>query len=213
MNKPENNDKNIAMAWQKMAGEKFNQSTIKTNDIMSAIKQESKSSISELIRRLKYKLYWCVFFTVIFTGVALLNLHNAELVLLSGIVAAAYALGLLAMYFNYKRIRKVDAGDANLLQSARKNVKLIKSVLRTENVWGSVMMAPIIFIAILAGRVISGHPVEESLNDPSILITGLVAIVVLTPILIWLSGKMNNYAYGHLVKKLEENIVKMETLS
>lgn len=213
MNKPENNDQKIAMAWQRLASEKFDQSTIKTNDIMNAIKLESKSGINELIKRLKYKLYWSVFFMVAFAGIALFNLQNPELAILSGIVTGAYAVGFITMYIKYRKISNVEGEDASLLETARRNVRLINSVLRSEKVWGSVMFAPIIFIAILGGRVLSGHPLKESLNDPSILITGLIAIVVLTPLIAWISDKMNKYAYGQLLKKLEENIVKMETLS
>jgi len=206
------NDVDIARAWQKMADEKFNQLTIKKDDIMTAITQESKSSIAELKRRLKYKLYWTVFFTVAFSTFLLFNLGNPDLILLTGIIVASYVVAFFAMFFKYRQINESQIEESDLLKSVKHNAKLIKSVLKFEKAWGAVVFIPIIFISIFGGMVIKGHSLAETINDPKILTIGIIMVTVMTPLLLWATQKMNNYAFGNLIKKLEENIIKMETL-
>ena len=212
MTKQEFNDVDIAQAWQKLADEKFNQLTIKKDDIMTAITQESKSNIAELKRRIKYKLFWSVFFVVAFSIGLLFSLGNPDLMLLIGIIVAAYVLGFFAMFFKYSQINESEIEDSNLLKSVKNNARLIKSVLNFEKAWGAIVFIPIIFISIFGGMVIKGYPLVESINDPKILTIGIIAATVITPLLLWSTHKMNKYAFGDLIKKLEENIVKMETL-
>lgn len=205
-------DVDIARAWQKLADEKFNQLTIKKDDIMTAITQESKSSIAELKRRLKFKLYWTVFFIVAFSTFLLFNLGNSNLILLTGIIVAAYAVGFFAMFFKYRKINASEIEDSNLLESTKHNAKLIKSVLNFEKAWGLIVFIPVIIIGVLAGRVMDGHSLASCFQDTKTLTIMLGAVLIFTPLLIWSSNKMNKIAFGKYLKKLETNIIKMETL-
>jgi hypothetical protein len=205
-------DKDIALAWQKLANEKFNQITIKEDTIMNAITQESKSNVAELKERLKYKMYWSVFFIGLFSVILFYKLNNPDLVLLLGIIVAAYVLGLVSMFVKFRQITTVSLEETNLLQSLKKNLKVIKTVLNLEKIWGYIVFTPMILISIFGGFVLKGRVLSDILNDPVILTTGIISVVVITPILIWVSHKMNKFAYGGMIKKLEDNIIKMETL-
>jgi len=213
MDNQEYTDKDLANDWQQLIDKKFNQSTLKKETIMEAITKESKSSISELKKRLKYKIYWSLFFTVIFTVALLFNLHNIDLVILIGIIVAAYVIGFIAMFLKYRRINDHGMDEKHLLQSLKNNITEIRSVINFENIWGAIIFAPIIFISLLGGKVLKGYTLMESLGDSKTLLITIITIIVITPVLVWLTNKMNKIAFGKLIKELEENIVKMETLS
>lgn len=207
----ENKEQDLAQAWQKLAREKFH-STIKSDTIMTAITQESKSTISELRKRLKYKIYWSVFFILAFTTALVFSLNTPDLVLLLGIIVISYALGFVAMILKYRQTREIEIEETGLLQSVKQNAKLIKTVLKFEKVWGTIVFTPMILIGIFGGFVLKGRSLAEVVNDPTILAIGIVSVIVITPLLIWSSHKMNNYAFGALLKNLDTYIVKMETL-
>jgi len=207
-------DSDLAKDWQQMIEKKFNHSNIEKENIMNAITQESKSNISELKKRLKYKLYWTVFFIILFSGgfIASLN-YNNELAMLVGFIVIAYVLGFASMFAKYRNIKENNIEGMSLLESLKSNFKAIKSVLNYEKIWGVAVFAPIIIVTILGGKVIKGLTIAESLNDPKTLLLAVAAITIIVPLMLWLGQKMNNFAYGELLKKMEENIVKMETLS
>nr|NQU92879.1 hypothetical protein [Bacteroidota bacterium] len=212
MAKQEFNDNDIALAWQKLADKISLNSQINKQEIMTAIKMESHSGIAELKRRVKYKLYWSVAFIVLFTTAMLFFMGNIDIVILLGIIVAAYVIGFIPMFLKYRQIEDGIPENGDILQSVRYNTAQIKSVLRLEKTWGMITFTPVILIAILGGSVLDGLTLTECFQDPRILTKGLIAIGVFTPLLIWVSHKMNKYAFGSHLKKLEENIVKMETL-
>ena len=207
-------DSDLAKDWQQMIEKKFNHSNIEKENIMNAITQDSKSNISELKKRLKYKLYWTVFFIILFSGGLIASLsYNNELAMLVGFVVVAYVLGFVSMFAKYRNIKESNIEGLSLLSSLKSNLKAIKSVLNYEKIWGVAVFAPIIIVTILGGKVLKGISIAESLNDPKTLLLAVGSITIIVPLMLWLGQKMNNFAYGELVKKMEENIVKMETLS
>ncbi len=209
----ENSEKKIALAWQKLAENKFMHSTIKKDTIMTAIIKDSISSVTELKNRLKYKLYWSVFFVVLFSVILLFNLDSTDMILLLSIIVATDLTGFISMFYWYNKINEIPLNDSTLLQSLKENLKMIKLVLNIEKVWGTVFFTPAIIIGIFAGLVYNGRTLNDIITDPVVLGIGLIAAIIVTPFLIWSSNKMKNYAFGGLLKKLDENITRMETLS
>ena len=212
MTKQEFNQNDIARAWQKLADEKFSNSEINKDEIMRAIKMESHSSITELKKRLKYKLFWAAGFALAFAIGLLFSLGNKDMILLLGFGTTAYVLGFIPMYIKYKQIEDDIKESENILKAIKENVKLIKSVLRLENIWGIIIFTPAILMGIFGGRVLEGWTLSDCLQDTKTLIISLAAILIFTPLLIWGSHKMNKMAFGEYLKKLEENIIRMETL-
>ena len=213
MTKKDINQNDINMAWQKMVDEKFSNSEINKNDIMNAIKMDSKTNISQLKKRLKYKLFWSGGFIIAFGTALLFTLGNADMAMLLGFGTTAYVIGFIPMYIKYKQIDEDINGSENILKSIKENVKLIKSVLRLESIWGMIIFTPAILMGILGGRVLEGWTLLECLQDTKTLIISIISILVFTPLLIWSSNKMNKIAFGTYLRKLEESIVKMETLT
>ncbi len=131
--------------------------TFNKHEIMDAIKMESHSSIAELKKILKYKLFWSAGFTLTFAIILLFFLGNVDMVLLLGIGVAAYAIGIIGMYFKYRQIEDNISDSTDILASMKYNAKMIKSVLRLEKTWGLVVFIPAITMGILAGRVLDGY--------------------------------------------------------
>jgi len=212
MNKQEFNDVDIAQAWQKLVANKFSNSQINKHEIMNAIKMESYSSIAELKKRVKYKLFWSAGFTLTLAIILLFFLGNMDMVLLLGIGVAAYAIGFIGMYFKYQQIEENISGSTDILESMKYNAKMIKSVLSLEKIWGLIVFIPAIIMGILAGKVLDGYSLTACFQDSKILTIILGAVLIFTPLLIWSSHKMNKIAFGENLEKLESNIIKMETL-
>lgn len=173
----------------------------------------SQSSITELKKRLKYKLFWAGGFIIAFGTALLFSLGNADMAILLGIGTTAYVIGFIPMYIKYKQISDDIKGSENILKFIKENVKLIKSVLRLESIWGMIIFTPAILMGILGGRVMDGWTLSECLQDTKTLTISIISILVFTPLLIWSANKMNKIAFGNYLKKLEENIIKMETLT
>lgn len=212
MAKQEFIDKDIARAWQKLADKKFSNSEINKQEIMTAITMESHSGIAELKKRLKYKLFWSAGFILLFGTALLFFLGNSDMVLLLGIGTAAYVIGFIPMFLKYRQIENNNSASGDILESMKCNARLIKSVLSLEKTWGVIVFIPAILMGIFGGRVLDGWTLMACFQDPKILTIGLIAVLVFTPLLIWGSDKMNKFAFGENLKKLENNIIKMETL-
>ncbi len=213
MTKQNFNQNDISTAWQKLADKKFFNPEINKSDIMKAIKMDSQSSIAELKKRLKYKLFWAAGFIIAFGTALLFSLGNNDMAVLLGIGTTAYIIGFIPMFIKYKQIDDDINGSKNILKSIKDNVKLIKSVLKLESIWGMIIFTPAILMGILGGRVLTGWSLLECIQDSKTLIISLILILVFTPLLHWGASKMNEIAFGAYLRKLEESIMKMEALT
>lgn len=212
MNDKDYTEQDIARAWQQLATEKFSNSIIKKQDIMTAIKKESNTTIALLKKGLRHKLYYALGITLMLVIVLLFSLGNPDLSILLGIGVAFYVMGFIPMYLRYTKIEDGIEGSKDILKSMRYNSETIKSVLKMERIWGIITFVPAIMIGILYGKVADGMTIVECFQSPRVLTIGIITIIVLVPIMIWTSDLMNKKAYGKNLKKLEENIIKMETL-
>ncbi|MGB0524563.1 MAG: hypothetical protein ACPGJS_16440, partial [Flammeovirgaceae bacterium] len=101
--------------WQKLQAEKFDKPKLKKEEIMEAIYKESKSAISTLTKRMRYKTYWSVAFTVIFGAGLLASLGNAELALVLGVCVTYFGVSFMVLYAQYKKLASLrDLGGQTL---------------------------------------------------------------------------------------------------
>jgi len=212
MTNKEYKDSDIAKAWQKMAAEKFSHSTIKKEDIMTAIKKESNSSIAQLKKGLKHKLYYAAGITLGLILALLFSLSNPDLTILFSIAVAVYLIGFVMMYLKYREIEDGIMESEDILDSMKSNSKLINSVLKREKIWGLMTFVPALIMGILFGEISDGSTIVACFQDSRVLMKMIIVVVLFTPLMFWTTGKMNKKAYGADLKTLEDNIVRMETL-
>lgn len=127
--------------WQKLQEEKFIQSSIKKEDIMNAIYQESNSTISTLRKRLKAKMNWTLFFLIGFGVFILFNLQNSELVLLLSIFFGAYLLGFVGMWSQYRQMSTDVDFSQPTLDLMKTNDQLMRRALNVERVFGVIFFS------------------------------------------------------------------------
>ncbi len=199
--------------WQQLHQEKFNYSPIEKEQIMKAIYQESNSTISTLKKRLAGKLYWIIFFLIAGGIWMLFSLDQPELLMIQGGFMAAYLLGLIVMGLEYRKMdTNLDFNDQTL-PLMKKQDQLIKRALNFEKIWGMVAFPLAILGGLLLGHVERGRTLADFFQDPKSLGLALILIIVLVPIMYFVTNKMNKFAYGDLVDDLQNNIRRMEDLA
>lgn len=203
-------EEDLMLAWKTLEQKKFKEETDKQN-IMEAIKLNSKSTISLLKKGLRQKLYWSIGITFALVVFMIFQRDNIEMIKLIGIAVGAYVIGSVAMYISYRMIKE-DA-TADLLNAMKTNERQIKNVLRVEMIWGMIAFIPSIIIGMLISQVQNGFTIAESFSNPSFLKSMLIGVTILVPFMYWLTNKMNDMAYGKNLRQLKENIIKMETLA
>jgi len=199
--------------WQQLHQEKYNYSPIKKEQIMKAIYQESNSTIASLKKRLAAKLYWVIFFLAAGGIWMLFSLDNPELLMVQGGFMVAYLIGLIAMGLEYRKMdTNLDFNDQTL-PLMKKQDQLIRRALNTEKIWGIIAFPLAIIGGLLLGHIDEERTLVEFFQDPKLLGLAIVLIVVLTPIMYYITGKMNKSVYGCLMDKLQNNIRRMEDLA
>lgn len=199
--------------WQQLHQEKFNYSPIEKEQIMKAIYQESNSTISTLKQRLKFKLYWIVFFIIAGGIWMLFSLDRPELLMIQSVFMASYLVGLIMMGIEYRKMNTSIDFTNQTLPLMKLQDKLIKRALNFEKIWGLTFFP----IAIIGGMLISyhykGRLLADVFQDTKFLLLALGLIIVLVPLMNFLSNKMNQIGYGKLIENLENNIRRMEDLA
>ena len=198
--------------WQKLQEEKFIQSSIKKEDIMNAIYQESNSTISVLRKRLKAKMNWALFFLIGFGIAIMYYIDNIDLVILIGTFFVAYLMGYIGMWSQYRQMNKEIDFAQSSLDLMKKNDRLMSRALNVEKVFGIVFFPIAIIGGMLFSYIASGKTLSMAFEDSNFLMTTIITIIVLIPLMWWMSSKMNQYAYGELIARLKGNIQRLEDL-
>ena len=198
--------------WDQMAQEKFGQHKLEKQNIMNALKQKSTLDIDQLRTRLGIKLLWCLAFVVAFILMMLFNLQNTVFLQLMGMATLLYVLVGLMMYKEYRKMNRSEGMDDSVLNLMKHNLKAIKSALRLERVWGMFVFPLAVPFGILIPHTLKGMTIKETIQDHQMMWLALIGMVIVVPIIAYLSDRMTKVAFGEEIKSLEENIIKMETL-
>lgn len=199
-------------AWKKINEEKFSSSSIKKEEIMNAISQESSLTIFELKKRLKYKLYWNIFFVTLFGGAMLWNFNNPIFLSFFAIWFVLYSIAGYFLIKDYRNMSDQIDSSKDTLSEMKKHRDIMKKALKGEDIWGKIAFPILIITMMVFGKIQQGIPFNEFMTDPVFLTTTLILIIVLTIIGNWAAKKMNDAGYGCYIQDLEENIKKMEEL-
>lgn len=198
--------------WQVVTKEKFSTQTIKKEEIMQAISKESSLTINELKKRLKYKLYWALFFSVLFSGWFAFSLSYPTVLPLIGVLILTYGIGAVLLWNQYKQMDDQIDFSQDTLTSMKKNAQLMKKALKHENYFGLVTFPIAIICGLIIGDLYEGQTLMEAFANDLFAIKLVVCMIVLAPLMHILSNKMNDTAYGSYMKRLDENIGKMENI-
>ncbi len=199
--------------WQQLHQEKFNYSPIKKEQIMKAIYQESKSTITILKKRLAAKLYWIIFFLIAGGVWMAFSLDNPELLMIQGAFMIAYLLGLIVMGLEYRKMDSDFDFTNQTLPFIKKQEQVLRRALNFEKIWGVIAFPLAILGGLLIPHVYEGKTLVEFFQDSKSLGLALILIIVLVPIMYLIGGKMNKSVFGSLMEQLQNNIRRMEDLA
>lgn len=202
----------IYKEWQKLNREKFQSSTIKKEEIMQAISKESTLTLSELKKRLRYKINWVLFFIAGFAAWFLFSLKHPQTLPFIAALFVMYAAGGAMLWKNYRQMHDRIYPGKDTLTTMKTNAGLMKKALRAEKIFGLFALPSAIISGIVVPKLYTGMSIPEALSDTRTVVILLGCIVVLGPLMSLLSDKMNKIAYGDYLKKLDENIARMEQL-
>jgi len=208
-----NSNIDLTAIWKKMADEKFSNAQIEKQNIMDAIKLKSNDDINLLKKRLKHKLNYGIAFIVLFIVLMIWNSDKIEFVKLMSFATVVYLILAILLYIKYKKMGVTTSGNNDILTTMKTNLATIKSALNFERLWGLCIVPLAIPVGLLIGETLRGETISQSIRDPKFAMVALGLTIVILPLMFIATEKMNKSAYGHLIKGLEENIIKMETLS
>lgn len=199
--------------WQKLQAEKFEQPKLKKEEIMKAIYQESKSTISTLTKNMLHKTYWAIGLLVVFGSVFLASLGNADLALVTGICAAYFVTGLIGVYSQYRKLRSLNDMGGQTLEVLQSYYKRIYKALMFEEAF-SMFFYPIAAICgMLFSLILFGESIETVFGNQKMLIAMLVISVIITPLGAMAARAMNKQAFGGYLDQLKEHIKQLESLN
>lgn len=208
----DNKEIDLFKDWQKITEEKFSLQTIKKQEIMNAIHNDSNSTIATLKKNLKYKMMWIIAFIICFSVWMMFSLDRPELLMIVGALNLSYVIGFILISIKYRKMDNELDFTGNSLSTMKKNLSLIKGALKIEQNWGLFTLPSAIIIGILVSRHYNGYTIMETLTDSSYLIKIIILLVVMVPLAVMATNKMNKSAFGKQIDKLRDNISKLELI-
>jgi hypothetical protein len=198
--------------WEQANEKNVRQSPLSKEEVLNAIRQESHSTIAELQKRLRYKLYWIVGGGIVTSVWMLFNLQHTELLFILGIFQIQGLIFLLPIGSCYYKMGKSISITTNALSYMKTNVALISKALRLELIAGLATVPWSVMGGILLYNYYVGHTIMSALHNPVYFITTIVVLVIAIPIMLYGGKKANDYVYGDYIHRLNKNILHMETL-
>lgn len=198
--------------WDSLNQTKFNNNPINKPEIMEALNQQSHSNLSELKKRLKYKIYWILLFTTIQVIWMLCSLKHTELLMILSFGLVTHLILLTITVVNYKKLQINTIQTADVTSAIQTNYTIIKNTLRLEQTWGLFGMPVSIITSSLIVNFYFGHTISDFFNNKIQLLSIIISLVVLVPLASIAASRMNKKAFGEHLHQLQKNIIQLETL-
>ena len=196
--------------WQQLVDEKIHSDKLNKQDIMEAIKKESNYVMASISKRLKAKLNWIIFFIVVFSLWMVFAFKNTELFLILAGFNAIYVISFFLLWVPYRKMTHHIELDGNILSTLKHNYKHLTDALKLERLFGIATFPIAIIVGALISRNLNGYSIQETFQNERILMVMIIGMVVLVPLMYFMSEKMNKSAFGELKAKMEKNINQLE---
>jgi len=206
MDNEQSNYLELDLAWKKMAEEKFSTNKINKQEIMDAIKSNSNSTIQVLKKRLKTKMLQSII-PLLFIGLAVfLGVWSGPLAFWIPLVLTGIMFLSIALLYN--KYRQMDDGiieSKSVLENLKHNAGTIRSMLYTERIW-SIIIGAAIFIYLVFSNDSYGT------TTTSFIIYTIITAIIIIALTFWNEAE-NKKKFGVKLKEMEDNIIRLETLS
>ncbi len=199
----------IYKEWGKLGQTKFS-TKIKNEEIMNAIYKESNSTVSELKKRLGYKIYWVLFFMLICSVGMIWTYNKPQALLIFGVSNLVFIINYIKIKLYHRKIDNNIQKDKDLLNALKTDELLIKSALNFEST--SVLLSlPFLLIgAIIFDDVYQGQSIIEAIQLTKNLIMIIIFLAIGFPFVYVFGAKMKKIGFGLYLKNLRKNINQLE---
>lgn len=197
--------------WKKLEQSKFS-TKIKNEEIMNAIYKESNSTVSELKKRLGYKLYWDLFFMLICSVGMIWTYNKPQAMLIFGISNLVFIINYVKIKLYHRKIDNSIQKDNDLLNALKTDELLIKSALKFELSSVLILLPFLLIGSILFFDVYAGQSIIEAITVTKNLIMIVLFLSIGFPLVYFFGAKMNKIGFGSYLDKLRKNIHQLELL-
>ncbi len=200
----------IYKEWQKINLEKFKQQSITQNNIMEAIHQNSKTPLEGVKKGLSYKIRYIIFFTIAIMVLMVLNWNNSSKLILLGVFGLYMITGWIVLRIQLKKLKSSSDQIENLHTLLHKYYYTLKDALRFEETLGAFFLPLSVVIGYLYARIDDGETFLTVFSDPRQTVALLITIIIVVPIIGFVSKWMNKKAFGTYLEQLKMNLDLLE---
>ncbi|MFY0600645.1 MAG: hypothetical protein JXR03_13315 [Cyclobacteriaceae bacterium] len=176
--------------------------------ISESIRSKSTGTLSKLENKVKKRLYFSLLM-VLALALSIPFIALISIQILLSILLAAYLIGGVLIFQEYRYLKQHTAMDQNLLAGIKEYQKRVKDILRFEEIV-SLILYPISAVSGFLLGMFLLDPHTELLNEPKDWFLLIVPLIILTPISHFLNRKINNRSFREHLSSLDEDIKELE---
>ena len=190
-------ERELQNVWNEMASEKFKDRQLEKQEIMNAIKTESKSLMYYLKMDLSDRFYPAIGLAAMFLLLGWMDDDYS----MNKIIGLAMAASAVSIYVHQNKLKNLTSSSEAVLTNLKSHRKIIKSEIKVEFIIGIIAMSFI--LACLIVPIWGGD--QEALQ---FLIFGFFGGIILAAI-VW---RFSKYSLRNKLRRIEENIKSLKEL-
>ncbi len=200
----------LQLAWNELQTELQTDAVINKEEIIAAIKSESKNPLQKLRHATKIRLNWTIFFSVFCFLGAVLSYNYPRAIFLWGVGFTYYFGGVLLVRHH---LNKLDDNFDNNIKSLLENYyQRLTKMLSIEEVVGTFILPVSVVLGYCLSGVYDGETFTQIFSDATGIALLMGVMIVFTAIGLWVSKRLNYKAYGKYLEQLKTNIDLLNTI-
>lgn len=201
----------LQLAWNELQTELQSDTTINKEEIMAAIKSESKNPLQKLRHATKIRLNWTIFFSVFCFLGAVLSFNYPRAIFLWGVGFAYYFGGVLLVRYHLNRLE--DNFDSNIKSMLENYHHRLTKMLSIEEMVGTFILPVSVVLGYCLSGVYDGETFTQIFSDATGISLLMAVMVVFTVFGLWGTKRLNYKAYGKYLEQLKTNIDLLNTIN
>ena len=202
---------NIQEEWDKLSETTFS-GNLNKEEIMTAIHEKSKTEVAKLHKNLPIKKNWALIIVISFSIGMVFSYTFPQAILILGCMNALYLAAFFRIRFSLNKVDKKFTLDNNILSTLKMNLSIFKSILSEEKKVFIGLLPFLILGGMLLPRVYFGDPLIDIVSQTKFWITLIGCVLVITPLVYYLTVKANKMVFDNHIKRISENITELERL-
>jgi hypothetical protein len=196
---------NISDLWKNLSGG-FENNEISDRSALDIASRQSGMLLAQIGRKLKYGLYWNLFFLILLLAPAIIHVNNKEIL---SLVSLLFLVMLGNFLYGGKIYLKIIREPMLLLDTKTMLVNYLSRVqqgLKFERIWGQFSIPLSLIIGYLYTQLLKYGSFSSMVFEPrSLLFVGILMVIVVPLVILWV-GWSQKFAFKDDLVKLKEEI-------